>query len=120
VKAACAATGVSDAEISLALLDDAAITALNRQHLQRDYAPDVLSFALYAQGERVVGDVYVGVEQAARQAEAAEVELEEELVRLAVHGTLHVLGMDHPDGAGRARSAMFRRQEAIVSEVLER
>ena len=119
VRAACAALGVGDAEISLALLGDGDITALNRQHLGRDYAPDVLSFALYEPGERVVGDVYVGIEQAVRQANEAGVPVREELVRLAVHGTLHVLGMDHPEGAAkRSRSAMFRRQETIVRDLL--
>src|SRR2546426_8012224 len=35
-------------------------------------------------------------------------------VRLAVHGTLHVLGYDHPEGPERVRSAMWRRQERYV------
>jgi ssRNA-specific RNase YbeY (16S rRNA maturation enzyme) len=42
------------------------------------------------------------------------------MVRLAVHGTLHVLGYDHPEGAGRARSAMWRRQERYVRRLLRR
>ena len=40
--------------------------------------------------------------------------VEEELVRLTVHGTLHVLGYDHPEGRGRTRSAMWLRQERYV------
>jgi probable rRNA maturation factor len=40
--------------------------------------------------------------------------MREELVRLIVHGTLHALGRDHPEGAGRTRSAMWRRQERYV------
>ncbi len=40
--------------------------------------------------------------------------LDEELVRLAVHGNLHVLGYDHPEGPSRTRSAMWRRQERYV------
>jgi len=37
-----------------------------------------------------------------------------------VHGTLHVLGYAHPDGSGRTRSAMWRRQEAYVRRLLAR
>ena len=46
--------------------------------------------------------------------------LREELVRLVVHGTLHVLGYDHPDGPGRTRSAMWRRQERYVRRLMRR
>jgi len=42
----------------------------------------------------------------------------EELVRLTVHGTLHVLGYDHPAGPARMRSAMWRRQEKYVRRLL--
>jgi probable rRNA maturation factor len=40
--------------------------------------------------------------------------LREELIRLVVHGTLHALGWDHPEGPGRTRSAMWRKQERYV------
>ena len=42
------------------------------------------------------------------------IEQRESLQLLAVHGTLHVLGLDHPEGRGRLTSAMWRRQERIV------
>jgi hypothetical protein len=48
----------------------------------------------------------------------ATCDVEEELIRLAVHGTLHVLGYDHPAGPGRARSAMWRRQERYMRRLL--
>ncbi len=40
--------------------------------------------------------------------------LREELIRLVVHGTLHALGRTHPEGEGRTRSPMWRRQERYV------
>ena len=42
----------------------------------------------------------------------------EEVLRLAVHGTLHVLGYDHPEGAERAGSEMFTRQEELLRAFL--
>lgn len=106
------------AEISLTLVDDPRIRALNRDYLSRDRPTDVLAFSL-GDDDEVVGDVYVGVEQARRQAEALQVPLDEELTRLAIHGTLHVLGHDHPEGDEREESPMFRLQERLLGEVLE-
>ena len=41
-------------------------------------------------------------------------------VRLIVHGTLHVLGYDHPETATRSRSAMWRKQERLVARLAGR
>jgi probable rRNA maturation factor len=108
--------GVGEAEMSVTLLDDAGIRDLNRKYLGEDRPTDVISFALGA-APGVLGDVYLGVEEARRQAADAEVSLAEELVRLAVHGTLHVLGHEHPAGPERETSSMFTLQEALVREI---
>lgn len=119
VEATLADRGVADAEVSLTLLDDHEIRELNREHLDHDRPTDVLSFALYGEGEPVLGDVYVGWRQAVRQAELEGVPPTEEIARLAVHGTLHVLGYDHPeDPDARSGSEMYRLQEAIVRAVV--
>jgi probable rRNA maturation factor len=116
VRHTLASGGVENGEVSLTLLDDESIRALNRRYLSRNRATDVLAFAL-GPGPAVLGDVYVGVDQARLQASELGVPLEEELVRLAVHGTLHVLGHDHPEGSGREESPMFALQEALVREI---
>jgi probable rRNA maturation factor len=64
-----------------------------------------------------VGDVYVCPWVAAREAKARRVPLRQELVRLVVHGTLHVLGWDHPEDDTRVRSPMWRRQERYVERL---
>jgi probable rRNA maturation factor len=112
------AEGVDAGELSLALVDDEAISALNGQYLGRPRPTDVIAFALHAPGDPPLGDVYVGADQAARQAAELGVDPAEELLRLAVHGTLHVLGHDHPEGDDRAGSPMFARQEALLRELL--
>ena len=111
--------GVTDGEISLALLDDQAIRELNRTYLGLDRPTDVIAFALHEEGESLLGDIYVGHEQAVRQAGEMAVPLIEELVRLAIHGTLHVLGHGHPETDARFESEMFRLQERLLRELLD-
>jgi probable rRNA maturation factor len=106
-------------ELSITFLEDEAILDLNRAYLDHDWVPDVLSFSFPEPPP--LGDIYVGLDQAARQAREEGVSLEEELVRLAVHGTLHVLGYDHPeDPAGREASEQYRIQEEVVRQVMDR
>lgn len=111
------------ARIELTLLDAPAMRRLNRRATGRRGLTDVLAFALPQPDGRLVGDVYLCPAAARRwvRGEARDggrAALEEELLRLAVHGTLHVLGYDHPDGAGRTRSAMWRRQERYLRRLL--
>ena len=110
--------GVVRAELSLTLLDDGEMTRLNRDYLGHEGTTDVVSFPLEAPGGVVIGDVYIGAEQAARQASELGVPLEEELLRLAVHGTLHVLGFEHPEDGDRAGSEMYRLQEELLARFL--
>ncbi len=78
---------------------------------------DVLAFSLHAEGEPVLGDVYVCPWVAGRSARRHGVPLREEVIRLVVHGTLHVLGWDHPEGEERMASPMWKRQEAYVGRL---
>ncbi len=118
VRVSFAAEGKDRGEVSLTLMDDEGIRRLNREYLGRDHVTDVIAFSL-GSGEFVVGDVYIGFQQAERQAAEWGVSKLEEVVRLAVHGALHVLGQDHPEGMERTESPMFRAQEALVSRIME-
>ncbi|MEX0856469.1 MAG: rRNA maturation RNase YbeY [Gemmatimonadota bacterium] len=109
--------GVQEGEVSVTFLTDSPILDLNRRWLGHDWIPDVLSFALHDPGEPPIGDVYVGVDQAARQAREHGVSHEEELVRLAVHGTLHILGYEHPEEDPES-SPLFQKQERLVQQVM--
>ncbi len=87
---------------------------LHGRYLGCPEVTDVLSFALHATGRDPVGDIYVGRGQAVRQAAEEGVDAEEEMMRLAVHGTLHVLGYDHPEGPDRDSCEMYRVQEEVL------
>ncbi|MFW6330240.1 MAG: rRNA maturation RNase YbeY [Gemmatimonadota bacterium] len=113
-RAALTDRGVEEGELSLTLLDDPAMAALNRRWKGRSEPTDVLAFSLHEPGQPIMGDVYLGVERAAAQAAELGEPPARELARLAVHGTLHVLGWDHPE-LGREGSEMWRHQERILA-----
>jgi probable rRNA maturation factor len=102
------------AHISITFLGRDTMRRLNAAHTGRTAPTDVLSFALPDPRGPVVGDVYVCPWVARREARARAIPLRQELIRLIVHGTLHALGRDHPEGEGRTGSAMWRRQERYV------
>jgi probable rRNA maturation factor len=120
VRWALEAEGIERAEISVALLGDEEITELNRTYLRHEGPTDVISFPLHEPGQPPLGDVYIGLPQALRQADELGVPVDEELLRLAIHGTLHVLGYDHPPGEDREHTPMYRRQEELLRAFLAR
>ena len=121
VRSVLDAEGVRDALISVAFLSRRAMAALNRRHLGRRGATDVIAFGLTRADPRmpVIGDVYIAPDVARDQAREHGVGVREEITRLAVHGTLHVLGHDHPEGASRMASRMWKRQEELLAAALE-
>jgi probable rRNA maturation factor len=114
VLAVLADRDVARAELSVTLLDDAGMAALNREWKGRDSPTDVLAFPLHEEGDPPVGDIYLGAERAADQGAVVGESTERELARLAIHGTLHVLGWDHPED-GRESSEMWSHQERILA-----
>ena len=87
-------------ELSVLLTDDAGIQPLNRDYRGKDAPTDVLSFE---QEGALLGDVVISVETAeARVDPAAGWRLEDELLFLLIHGTLHLLGHDHHEPTERA------------------
>ena len=108
--------GVRDALVSIAFVTDRRISTLNRAHLGHAGPTDVISFG-FAPVDRarvVVGDVYIAPGVARRNAREHGSGVREELSRLVVHGVLHVLGHDHPEGEPRYASPMWHRQELLL------
>lgn len=108
-------------ELSLLLTDDEEIQTLNRTYRGLDRATDVLSFpqdenAVNESGDILLGDVVISVETAARQAEEHHLNFNEELILLAIHGILHLLGFDHERSPQDARIMQDKTQ--VVFETL--
>ena len=114
--------GQSKSELSIAIVPDDEIAALNHEHRGKRSATDVLSFSLL-EGEhsdqrgKLLGDVVIGIETAARQVRAAHRGLDAEVARLLIHGILHLLGWDHEESteAKRMRAEERRLWRTICS-----
>ena len=119
VEAVLRAEKVRGALVSVAFVTNRKITAMNLKHLRHRGPTDVISFGFDrpTRKDPVVGDIYIAPAVAAANAKARREPVREELVRLLVHGTLHVLGYDHPEDEHREGSAMWGRQEKLVSRL---
>ncbi|MGH2454766.1 MAG: rRNA maturation RNase YbeY [Candidatus Limnocylindria bacterium] len=109
------ALGSRDVEVELTLSGDAEMTRLNFDHMGERGPTDVLAFPLHEwqiagrrsrladddgvtpPGAMLLGDLIVDVDQAVRQASEGGWSVAEEIVLLAIHGGLHLLGHDHAD-----------------------
>jgi len=98
--------------VSVALVSDARVRALNRTYRRKDYATDVLSFSTNSEHpehlenfenieNQSLGDIVIARGVAKRQAREARHSERTELRILALHGLLHLLGYDHEGDAGR-------------------
>ena len=112
--------GVRHALVSITLLGRGSMARMNRRHLDHASETDVISFGFDRPSRRdpVIGDIYIAPDVGRDNARARGAPVREELMRLVVHGTLHVLGYDHPDGDDRERSPMWKRQERIVRRLM--
>ncbi|MEP7087569.1 MAG: rRNA maturation RNase YbeY [Gemmatimonadota bacterium] len=119
-RAALAGERVRDAMLSITFVSNAAMARLNVRHLGHKGATDVISFGFAGSGRKspVVGDIYIAPLVARANAIENDVPIREELARLVVHGTLHVLGHDHPDADARTSSPMWKRQERILARAM--
>lgn len=84
-------------EVSIAFVDDAAMTALNRRFRHKNKTTDVLTFP---GDDAFLGDIVISVDQARRQAADEKHSLANEVRYLILHGILHALGYDHETDQG--------------------
>ena len=106
-----------DAELSVVLVDDREMQALNATYRKKNRPTDVLAFSM-REGEpaprtNLLGDVVISVDTAARQAAERGVSVALEIRTLLAHGILHLLGYDHERSPAEARR-MFALQRKLM------
>ncbi len=117
--AAYAGLGDKKIEIGLHVIKPERSQELNRTHRQKDKPTDVLSFPLDEHGLETygilpLGDIFICLEVAQRQASELTIPLNHELARLTVHGFLHLLGHDH-DRSEQDAEKMFDLEDDILA-----
>lgn len=108
-----------DVEVSCVLVDDERIHEINREYRHIDRSTDVISFAMedndqfYVEGmPRTLGDIFISVDHAKKQAEEYGHSLRREMCFLFTHGILHLLGYDHM--TNEQEKEMFGLQDQIL------
>ena len=99
--------------LDVTFVSNRTIARLHRQHVGHRGTTDIVTFehARHSAASPIVGDVYIAPQVARDNARAFAQPVREEIARLTVHGVLHTLGWQHPDGEARLTSEMWRRQE---------
>lgn len=123
VRSVCRREHVREALISVAFLRNSRMARMNREFLGHQGPTDVITFEMRAArklagDDAVIGDIYIAPDVARGNAREQNVGVREELIRLVIHGTLHVLGYTHPEGDGRMNGNMWRRQETILAAIV--
>lgn len=88
----------ADAEITLRLVDEQEGRCLNRDYRGKDYATNVLTFAL-AEAPHLVGDIALCVPVILREAREQNKTASAHFAHLTVHGVLHLQGYTHENNA---------------------
>ncbi|MHB8828897.1 MAG: rRNA maturation RNase YbeY [Syntrophales bacterium] len=107
-------------ELSVLIVDDEQIRAINRDYLERDRPTNVISFAM-TEGEggnihpELLGDIVISAETAVRDALAGDLPLMDEMEFLMIHGLLHLLGYNHENVGHEEAERMKRKEQELFS-----
>lgn len=91
IKAAIEKEGKKCGDINYIFCSDEELLQVNREYLQHDYYTDIITFD-YTEGDLISGDLYISTERIADNAKTYQVDFENELLRVLIHGIMHLCG----------------------------
>ncbi len=117
VRSALSLRNWQTADISVAVVDSWTMRQLNREYLKHDYATDVLSFSFLrnTRERRLVGEIVVCAEVAAKLASKQKWKWHDELLLYVVHGALHLVGYNDKTAIQQRR--MRTAEQKLLSEL---
>ena len=80
-------------ELNLIFCSDDYLLEINKEYLDHDYYTDIITFD-YTQGEVLSGDLFISIDRVKDNAKSFEAEIKEEILRVVVHGFLHLAGYE--------------------------
>lgn len=87
----CETEGKSLSEVSVVFVSDEVLLNMNQDFLSHDYYTDIITFD-YCEESEVLGDLFISVDRVTENAEVNQVDFQTELMRVVVHGVLHLCG----------------------------
>ncbi len=122
VREAAKHLGCPEREVSLLFVDNAAISEINRQYLNRPGPTNVISFS-QTEGDfghitpLLLGDIVISAERAVSDAQAGNLDVNDEIDFLVIHGLLHLLGYNH-EGSDEREAMQMREMENEIFKKL--
>lgn len=113
VKAVITEEGYVLEELNFILCSDAYLLRMNQDYLKHDTYTDVITFDNSEALKTIVGDIFISIERIQENARELQVPVAEELCRVMIHGTLHLLG--YKDKGKAAKALMTRREDHYLA-----
>ena len=104
-------------DLNLILTTDEQLLKINREFLKHDYLTDVIAFD-YSERSVVSGEIYISIDTVKRNSHKYKVSFSEEIIRVMIHGVLHLCGYDDRSEAGS--EIMKKREDERVDEYFRR
>ena len=99
-------------DLTYIFCNDEKILEVNRQYLQHDYFTDIITFD-YSSRKRISGDMFISLDTIKSNAELFERAYNEELMRVVIHGVLHLCGINDK-GPGEREIMEMHENEALA------
>lgn len=112
IKAVAAYYGFSVGNITYIFCSDERELEVNRQFLGHDYYTDVITFD-YTSGKTLNGDIFISLETVRSNAEMMGVSFDAELLRIIIHGVLHLTGQG--DKTPETKAQMTAKEEHALA-----
>jgi probable rRNA maturation factor len=113
IKATAAKEGAIIKDINYIFCSDEYLLALNQGYLRHNTLTDIITFDYSASKKLIEGEIYISVERVKENAQKLKIEFHEELLRVIVHGILHLLG--YSDKTSKDKTEMRKKEDSYLS-----